>query len=180
MVPLSVHADHGYSRLLTSAFLHFSIVHIGLDMWSLFIVGPLVEQGLGRVRFAALYLACALGGSVFSYLVSPDNIQSAGASGAICGLMGAFFVLARRSRLDTSTIVTLIVINLIFGFAVANIDWRDHIGGLITGGLVSLGFLEADRHPGRHALAINVGSVAAAVVILAILVQLPPGHVNLS
>jgi len=138
-----------------------------------------VERSVGRIRFGVLYLISAVGGSVCSYLLSPELQQSAGASGAIFGVAGAYFVLARRNRLDTSWIVSLLVINLVLGFAESNvIDWRDHIGGLVTGGMLAFGFFEADRAPRQRMLAINIATVVVVAVVLVALLQLPPGHVN--
>src|SRR5260370_12563795 len=95
-------------RLLTSAFLHeqgfggFGPAHIIFNMWALIIVGPPLERLLGRVRYLAVYLLSALGGSVFFYYVAPVTAVAFGASGAIFGLFGAWFVVARRLRRDVS------------------------------------------------------------------------------
>src|SRR6266702_3810918 len=110
-------------RLLTSAFLHehgfggFGPAHIIFNMWALILVGPALERLLGHARFASLYLLSALGGSVLFYLLAPASGQAFGASGAIFGLFGAYFVVSRRLRLDTRGIVALIVLNLVISFA---------------------------------------------------------------
>jgi membrane associated rhomboid family serine protease len=139
-------------RLLSSAFLHeplstgFGIFHIAFNMWALYVVGPALERMLGRARFLTVYLVSALGGSVLYYLLVPPNSPPAiGASGAIFGLFGAWFVLSRRLRLDARMIVVLIVINLVLSFTVSGIAWQDHVGGLITGGALTAAYVYAPR-----------------------------------
>ena len=182
MWPYAVHTRHEWYRLITAAFLHANLQHIFFNMATLAIIGPPVEAELGKARFGGLYLAAALGGSVGSYLLSPASELGVGASGAIFGLMGAYFVLARRRGWDTSMIVGLILINLLIGFT-GNIDWRAHIGGLLTGSVVAFGLgavAGARRSTGRVVEALAGGAVvAAAVGVLALLVQIPPGQVNL-
>ncbi|MHB1534055.1 MAG: rhomboid family intramembrane serine protease, partial [Acidimicrobiales bacterium] len=179
MYPVAVHLGGQWYRLVTSAFLHASFEHILFNMVTLAIVGPPVEAALGRTRFAALYLLAALGGSVGSYLLSPALEIGVGASGAIFGLMGGYFVLARRRHWDVTTILALIGINLVLGFAIANIDWRAHLGGLVTGALVVLGMAVAAERPGRLRWAGALATAAVALVALVLLSTLPPGHVNL-
>jgi membrane associated rhomboid family serine protease len=173
-----VHYQHQWYRLVTSPFLHASVEHIFLNMLTLAIVGPPVEAELGRLRFLGVYLAAALGGSVCSYLLGPTNTLGVGASGAIFGVMGAYFVLARRNRWDTSAIAALIVVNLVISFASPNIDWRAHVGGLVVGAAVGYGLartMERRRRPAVSAAA-GVAVFAAAVIPLVLLSLLPPGH----
>ena len=97
---------------------------------------------LGRLRFTALYLLSALGGSVLVYLLSPLNAATAGASGAVFGLFGASFVVGKRLNLDVRWVIGLIAINLAFTFVIPllggqNISWQGHIGGLVTGAVVA-------------------------------------------
>jgi len=135
-------ADGQTWRILTSAFLHYGMVHILFNMWALWVVGPPLERWLGRSRFVALYMLSALGGGVLVYLLAPLNSATAGASGAIFGLFGATFVVGKRLNLDVRGIVGLIVINLAFTFVVPamsshQISWQGHVGGLLTGVLMS-------------------------------------------
>ena len=131
-------AQGQYYRLLTSMFLHFGIIHIALNMYCLFLLGPALEAAFGRSRFLAVYLVSGLSGSALSYLLGPSNEQAAGASGAVFGLFAAFFVLQRRRGGDVTQIGTTIAINLAFSFAASSyIDWRGHLGGLIGGALVA-------------------------------------------
>lgn len=183
--PFGVHFDHQWYRLITAAFLHANTEHILFNMITLAIVGPPVEAEIGRTRFVALYLLAALGGSACSYLLGPVNEVGLGASGAIFGVMGAYYVLARRRRWEVRSISALVVINLVISFATPGIDWRAHIGGLVVGALVCLGFVVAPRgavtsHGSGFVQLVQASAVVIAVAIaLGLLVQLPPGHVNL-
>lgn len=162
-------AEGQWYRLFTSMFLHdLSPAHIALNMWGLWVLGPQLEQVLGRWRFLALYLLSGLGGSVLVYLVDPTS-AAVGASGAIFGMFGAYFALARRGGLPTGGIVALIVINLAFTFVFplfsgVRISWEAHIGGLVVGALVGLAFAYAPQGPRQRAL-----HVAAVVGMLALL-----------
>lgn len=126
-----------YYRLLTSAFLHGGIVHLLLNMYALYLFGPQLEAALGRLRFIVLYVVSALGGSALSYAFASPVQPSLGASGAVFGLLGAYLVINRRLGRDNTGVLMLLAINLAYGFLVPNIDWRAHVGGLVTGGLVA-------------------------------------------
>jgi membrane associated rhomboid family serine protease len=114
-----------------------------------------------------LYLLSALGGSALYYLLAPFNEFGLGASGAIFGLFGAYFVVARRLRADTRAIIFLIVLNLGISFAVPDIAWQAHVGGLLTGGLLTAAYAYAPRN--RRAL-VQAGATVAMVVVLVIIV----------
>lgn len=146
MVPRAV-AFGEWWRLVTSAFLHapMSIFHILFNMWALFVLGPSLEALLGRLRFTALYALSALGGSALIQLAGPPDIASIGASGAIFGLFGATFVVARRLNLDTRWIVGLLAINLVITFTVPGISWQAHTGGLVTGLVLAVAYAYAPR-----------------------------------
>jgi membrane associated rhomboid family serine protease len=173
-------ADGEYYRLVTAAFLHYGPTHLLLNMWALYVVGPPLENWLGRLRFVALYAASGLGGSVLVYLVSPLNSATAGASGAVFGLFGATFVVARFLNLDFRWVVGIIVINLAFTFVVPavssqQISWQGHIGGLVTGALVAAVYVYAPN--GRSGsspsgLSRNLIQVSATVVILVVFAAL--------
>ncbi len=156
-------------RLITSAFLHepglagFGPAHIIFNMWALLVVGPALEQLLGRLRFLAVYLLSALGGAVLFYLLVPPNQAALGASGAIFGLFGAWFVVSKRLQVDTRAILILIAVNLVFSFVVAGIAWQDHVGGLITGGLLTAAYAYAPR---QHRALIQAGATVAVVAVL--------------
>ncbi|MDQ1679266.1 MAG: hypothetical protein QOI42_125 [Frankiaceae bacterium] len=142
--------EHGqYYRLLTAAFLHQNITHIAFNMFSLYVIGTQVERVLGTVRYAALYLLAALGGTAASYAFTGPGAASLGASGAIFGLLGALLVIVRRLRLEPGQLLAMLGLNLAFGFLVPGIDWRAHLGGLFVGALVAWGFTYAPQHARR-------------------------------
>lgn len=126
-------ADGQYWRLLTAAFLHASILHILFNMYALAIFGPIMEQALGAVRFLALYFTTAIASSVTVYWLGPLHQPTVGASGAIFGLFGATFAVMTKRRLDLSPLIMLLLINLFITFAVPNISWQGHVGGLLSG-----------------------------------------------
>jgi membrane associated rhomboid family serine protease len=154
-----------YYRLVTAAFLHAGLLHLAMNMFALASLGPVLESALGRVRFLALYLLSALGGSTLSFLVAEQTTFGVGASGAIFGLFGAFYVVARRLGGDTRSILTLLVVNLVITFAIPIIDWRAHLGGLVTGALVASALAYAPRGPRRSTV-----QAAACVAVLLLLV----------
>jgi membrane associated rhomboid family serine protease len=165
-------ADGDLYRLLTSAFMHYGLAHLLFNMYALFVVGPPLEVWLGRLRFGALYALSALGGSVLVYLLSPLNAATAGASGAVFGLFGAWFVVGKRLNLDVRWVVGLIVINLAFTFVIPvlggqNISWQGHIGGLTTGALVAAAYAYAPR---ERRTVIQVSVTAAVLVVFALLI----------
>ena len=156
-----------YYRLVTSAFMHSGILHLAFNMWALYVLGPPLEEHLGRLRFGVLYALSALGGSVVVYLFSPLNSATVGASGAIYGLFGATFVAARRLRLDVRWLVALIVINLGLTFTVPGISWQGHMGGLLTGAAVAAAFVYAPRAQRNQVqAAVSVGLLAVFVALI--------------
>ena len=168
--PVGVAVGDWY-RLLTSAFLHeppgggIGLAHIIFNMWALIVVGPSLERMLGRPRFIAVYLVSALAGSVLFYFLAAPNQPAIGASGAIFGLFGAWFVVSKRLRLDARMVVGLIVINLVISFAVAGIAWQDHVGGLVAGGALTAAYVYAPR---AHRTLIQIGSTVLLIAALVI------------
>lgn len=150
-------------RLLTAAFLHGGLFHIGSNMLALWLFGPSLEGALGRLRFAALYLVAALGGSVVSYAFADPRTASLGASGAVFGLFGAQLVVNRKLGRDLTGLYVLLALNLGLGFAVAGIDWHAHLGGLATGTVLALALVHLPPHR-RGAL--QAAAFAAVVVVL--------------
>ena len=158
-------AEGGYYRLVSAMFLHYGIIHIALNMYCLYLLGPALETAFGRLRFAVLYLASGLGGSALTYALGEPSERAAGASGAIFGLFAAFFVLQRRRGGDVSQIAATIGINLVFSFAASNyIDWRGHVGGLVGGALVASALVYAPEGP-RRRLYQGAGTAVVLVVI---------------
>lgn len=159
-------ADGEWYRMITSAFLHSGITHILFNMFALFVVGPPLEVWFGRLRFSALYLLSALGGSVVIYLFSPLNVPTLGASGAVFGLFAATFVVGRKVNVDIRWVVIMIAINLVITFTVPSISWQGHIGGLVTGGVVAFAYAYAPRENR------NLVQAGATVSILALFAAL--------
>ncbi|HET8600070.1 MAG TPA: rhomboid family intramembrane serine protease [Segeticoccus sp.] len=134
-------------RFVTAAFVHApgigNIWHIGFNMYALWILGQYLEPLLGRVRFLALYLISAIGGSVgYLLFAQPPTIQNpqtgwvtptVGASGAVFGLFLAMFVINRHLGRSSAGILGILVINAVLGFIVPGIAWQAHVGGAITG-----------------------------------------------
>ncbi|MFS0718290.1 rhomboid family intramembrane serine protease [Arthrobacter sp. 1P04PC] len=167
-------------RMLTSAFLHSQgfILHILLNMYMLWIFGQALEPLLGRIRFLALYLISAVGGSVGYYLLTPAYVPGqqlagvVGASGAIFGLFGAMLVVQRRRGGDTRQLWVLIAINAVIGFVVPQIAWQAHLGGLVTGALcaAAIAYVPRGRRQGVLqflGLLVVVGLLVAATAVRA-------------
>jgi membrane associated rhomboid family serine protease len=162
--PLVANGD--WWRLITSAFLHYGPLHLAINMYSLYFGGTILEQVIGRWRFALLYLVSGLAGSAGA-LVHTPNVPTVGASGAIFGVFGALFVLERRGNIATGgQVAGLIVINLIFTFALSSfISVGGHVGGLIGGVLLMLALVRFRRSWQLSVAAAAV--VAAATIIIA-------------
>ncbi|CCK28867.1 integral membrane protein [Streptomyces davaonensis JCM 4913] len=151
-------------RLLTSMFLHGSVIHLLFNMLSLWWLGGPLEAALGRARYLALYFVSGLAGSALAYLLAEPNTATLGASGAIFGLFGATAVLMRRLNYDMRPIIALLAINLIFTFSPGfNISWQAHIGGLVAGVVIGYGMVHAPRE--RRAL-IQYGTVALVLAVV--------------
>jgi membrane associated rhomboid family serine protease len=166
-------------RFITSAFLHSPnfLLHIVFNLYALWMLGPYLENLLGRARFAALYLLSAIGGSVGYFVIVPatDAYDSSwyggavGASGAIFGLFAALVVVNRRLGRNITGIVGVIIANAVIGFVAPNIAWQAHLGGLLTGGLVALVLA---RDAGVGAVGRDRKHAAGLVGVLAVLVAL--------
>lgn len=128
-----------YWRLLTACFLHIGLMHLAFNSYALFSFGQGVESRFGRARFLALYLLAGLSGSTASFLGSPA--LSAGASGAIFGLIGAMIAYLARyreqfgawGRRQFTNVLLVAGYNLVWGFTAQGIDNWGHIGGLVAG-----------------------------------------------
>ncbi len=159
-------------RFLSAAFLHSTgfLLHIAFNMYALWMVGPYLEGLFGRVRFTALYLVSAVGGSVgYFVLADPLSLRSwfqgaVGASGAVFGLFGALLVVNRRLGRDTGGIVALIAINGALGFVIQGIAWQAHLGGLLTGAAAAAVIAHAPRS--RRDAVQTAGLVVIAVALL--------------
>jgi membrane associated rhomboid family serine protease len=167
--PAVAHGD--WWRLITAAFLHASILHIGLNMYVLWIIGGPVEAYLGRARFIGLYFVSGLAGSAGALVVTPLAL-TVGASGAIFGILGALLIIEWQTtgRLAGNA-MTWIVINLALSFVISNVSIGGHVGGLIGGILVTLAFANWGRgHAayGKIGVAGFAGVAAVAIASVAV------------
>jgi membrane associated rhomboid family serine protease len=130
-------AEGEWYRIVTGGFLHAGLLHLGMNMLILYLLGAQLEPLLGRLRFFTLYMACLVAGSFGVLLVQPTAV-TVGASGAIFGLMGAALAAQRLAphRVALANIGALIVVNLLFTFTVPNVSVGAHVGGLVAGLLV--------------------------------------------
>jgi membrane associated rhomboid family serine protease len=164
-------ANGEWYRLITGAFLHqtptsgtFGITHILFNMYSLWMFGRVVEAQLGRVRYVALYLLSALGGSVLVYELAPAQ-PTLGASGAIFGLVAAYFLMTRRSSYDPLGGTQQLVYSVVWLVISAGItSWQGHLGGLLAGAATGAAMVYAPRN-GRTAVQL-LGTLAVLVVLV--------------
>jgi membrane associated rhomboid family serine protease len=178
-------ASGQYWRLFTSIFLHFGIIHLALNMYALFIIGNVVEAELGRIRYLALFVVTGWFSSAIAYWLTPPlaavqggfTLQiSAGASGAIFGLFGAFLAYNYRRRHlafyanRMRQMLMLIVLNMVFTFTIPGISWQAHVGGLVAGLVAGYAALDGfgTRISRTVALVTSLaGLLAISVVIIA-------------
>ncbi len=157
---------HGeWYRLFTAMFLHASFFHIALNMYSLYFVGSIMEQVIGRWRFLLLYLVSGIAGSAGALFVSPQT-PTVGASGAIFGILGGLLVLERQRHISTGgQVAGLIVLNLVITFVFRDsISVGGHVGGLIGGIVLMLALLQFRRS--------TVYTLLAAAALLVVSVAL--------
>ncbi len=156
-------------RLVTTAFLHAGILHLGLNMVALYFLGMLLEPAIGTARFVGIYAVSVLAGSLGALLLDPNTL-TVGASGGVFGLMAAGFLVARHRGLDdlASQIGFFVLINIVFTFSVSSISVGAHLGGLAGGALAAtiVTQLERKRIPNRNAIAI--GTLIALCAIAAV------------
>ncbi|WP_040167939.1 rhomboid family intramembrane serine protease [Microbacterium gorillae] len=158
-------------RALTVLLVHGGIIHLGLNMLSLWMIGRILEPMLGRGRFLTLYLIAGLSGSVVTALIDPNQVV-VGASGAIFGTLGAIIVITRRLGGDIRGILIVVGLNLVIGFFPGlSIAWQAHVGGLI-GGLVVGAIYAATRQRSKRGL--QIGLLAGFVVVLILATFLIP------
>ena len=154
-------------RLITGGFMHAGIIHLGMNMLVLWILGSQVERILGHARFASLYLAALLAGSFAVMLANPAE-PTVGASGAIFGLMGAALAYQRSQRINLmqSGLGGLILLNLMITFAIPGISIAGHIGGLIGGFITGWALFQVERRIRSEWAGVAVALGLAAVFAL--------------
>jgi membrane associated rhomboid family serine protease len=162
-------------RLITAGFMHYTIFHIGFNMFALYVLGSLLEPAIGSVRFALIYLVSLLAGSFGALLLEPSGL-TVGASGGVFGLMGAAFIILRHRGVDPmqSGLGVWLFLNLAITFVVPNISIGGHLGGLIGGALAAFLLVQMpDRvrmpsvAPLVLSIAVALASVAGAIVVSA-------------
>jgi membrane associated rhomboid family serine protease len=153
-------------RLVTSGFLHAGLIHIGFNMWALYLLGPQLEKRLGSISFAITYFFCLLCGSLGALILSPNDF-TVGASGAIFGLMGVLVILHRVNnvRLMDSGIGAVLVVNLLITFGASDrISVGGHLGGLIAGLIAGWLLFELPIHSRAMPKFLPTAAVAALTV----------------
>jgi membrane associated rhomboid family serine protease len=140
-------ANGDYWRIITAGFMHYGVLHLLFNMYALYILGTLLEPAIGRLRFSLIYAVALVAGSVGALIVTP-NAYTAGASGAVFGLMGATILVLRNRgiRAMESGLGIWLLLNLAITFTVSNISIGGHIGGLIGGTVAAWVLVEL---PGR-------------------------------
>lgn len=153
-------------RILSSGFLHGGFIHLGLNMFVLYILGRLIEPAIGTKRMVAIYFVSLFGGSFGALLLSEPFANTVGASGAIYGLFAATLLVARDRGFDqmVSQLGFWLILNLVLTFSVSGISIGGHIGGLIGGALAALVLLRAERRgpvrsPRRAILGLELGTM---------------------
>ncbi|MYW94430.1 MULTISPECIES: rhomboid family intramembrane serine protease [Amycolatopsis] len=150
-------------RVFTSGFLHYGPIHIAANAFSLWMIGRALEQVFGKIRYLALYFVSMLGAST-AVLLFGDGTPTVGASGAIFGLLGSYAVITLKLRLNPTALLINLVINAYITFSIPGISIWAHVGGLVTGALVTAAMLYA---PARNLVrwqAIGTAVVAIALV----------------
>ena len=156
-------------QVVTSVFTHLEMLHLLVNMVSLFIIGPIIERVLGRTRFLILYMIAGLAGSAsVMWLTSPDS-STVGASGALFGLMGALLLLSYKAKGNFVQVLVVLGANIMFTlFYIGTISWQGHLGGLV-GGIVAAWVIAYAPRERRHPIQVY-GLSALTVVILAAIV----------
>jgi len=163
-------------QVLTSAFTHAEILHIGANMLALFFLGPPLEQVLGRTRFLAVYLISALAGSAAVMWLAPPDSSALGASGAIFGMLGALLVITRKAGGNYQLVLVWLGINVVLTVVGgAGISWQGHLGGLL-GGLAAAAILVLPAREDRRrwqwpGLAALTGLLLAVIVVRVIMLR---------
>jgi membrane associated rhomboid family serine protease len=167
---------HQYWRLLTSGFMHASLIHIALNMLSLWFVGRVLEPAIGRTNFLAIYFASLLAGSFGALLFEPQ-VPTLGASTAIFGVFGALIVVAQARRIPIwqSGLGPILVINLLFTLTISDISVGGHIGGLVAGFITGWLVVEFGERRDKKSLAL-AGCAVVAVISVVGAIAVAGGH----
>jgi membrane associated rhomboid family serine protease len=160
---------HQYWRLFTAMFLHAGLLHLTFNMYALYLFGYLIESAFGTRRFLAIYFVSGFLASVVSFAFGPAVEVGVGASGAIFGLLGAWVAFNYRRRTNPMALanlrwaLTLVAINAFLALGFRGIDWRAHVGGLITG--LAAGAMAEGFGPQSIRRAVRVGGLFALLAL---------------
>lgn len=162
-----------YYRLITSAFLHIGVLHLLLNMYSLYIVGTQIEYIYGKIKYFTIYIISAIMGSLFTVALSDSNVVSAGASGAIFGLLGALLYFGYNYRgyfgnQIINQVLPVIVLNLLIGFSSPNIGNAAHIGGLIGGYVISMALGADIKEEGKN----RINGIILTIILTIVMIYL--------
>jgi membrane associated rhomboid family serine protease len=160
--------------LLTAGFLHGGLLHIAVNMFSLFSVGVPLERALGRLRFAVLYFLSLFGASLFVLLFSADGVPTLGASGAIFGVFGAIVVLTKKLGYDIKYAIGILAVNVVINVVYSSaLSWQGHLGGLLTGAIAGavIGWAPGQGPVRRRNQWIGLAGLAV-VVLLSLVIAL--------
>jgi membrane associated rhomboid family serine protease len=158
--------DGEWWRIITSGFTHAGLLHIGLNMYFVWIIGQMLERSIGSFRFTLLYFAALLAGSAGALIADPLAI-TVGASGAAFGLLGAAVVGMRQRGVSImqSQLGVLLVLNLVLTFAIPGIAIGGHIGGLIGGGICGAALLAPRRERAWWEVIVPIAVMAVSVAL---------------
>ncbi|SDO58308.1 Membrane associated serine protease, rhomboid family [Nakamurella panacisegetis] len=162
-------------RLFTSGFLHASVIHIALNMLSLYFVGVALEGLLGRGRFVTVYVLSLLGGSACAMLLSSPLAFGVGASGAIFGVLGGLVVVFKRYRFDLRQLILVLAINIYASFQISGVSWEAHLGGLVVGLAVTAAMVYPKPAIARNVL---IGTVIAVLVVVVAIVVIKDAQIG--
>jgi membrane associated rhomboid family serine protease len=166
LLPTAI-ANGEWWRIFTSGFLHFGPAHLALNMLALWMLGRELEPVLGRLRYIGVYLMALLGGSAAAYLLGSVCTETAGASGAVFGLMGGLLAVLLRLKLSLTPVLTTIGINVLISIIVPGISLLGHLGGLVVGGLLTAGMVDP---PAQQRNKWQLAALIALLVLIATVV----------
>jgi membrane associated rhomboid family serine protease len=167
-------AMHQYYRLLTAGFVHGGLLHVAVNMFSLFSVGVPLERVLGRLRFSVLYFLSLFGASLFVLLFSASDVAALGASGAVFGVFGAIVVLTKKLGYDIKYALGVLAVNVVINVVYSSaLSWQGHLGGLLTGALAGavIGWAPGQGPVKRRNQWIGI-AILGVIVLLGLLVAL--------
>lgn len=158
----------GWWQILTHGFVHVDVWHVALNCVGLWILGPAVEQSLGRLRFLAVYLVSIVAAGAAIMWLAGEMSSTLGASGGVFGLMGALVVIASRVGGDVRGLLTLLAINAVVTFTFPGISWQGHVGGFVGGAVACLLIVLSPKGP-RRPLWQWLGLAATLVSLVAVI-----------